>query len=231
MFSGNAFIYTHPRLSFFRVFVSKFRNFAKNFIMAPMRKVPKFDSEGLERFKKSLVCSHCQKPPSPVAKIYKCVEDGCDYLRNDGSRYVRCPHHRQNLKLDAKLTEFVGLINVFNCSNIRNGCENESEANDWLDHEQKCIYRDVACPKIGCNAEFVFNGIMDHYQSTHADLKIKDDVLEFKGTSEDLEKSVFILNCHGKPFFPQFRFDERFLYVWVVGHGNEIEMKPFDVRK
>ena len=235
MFSGYAFSCTHPRLSFFSVFVSEFSNFSKNFIMAAMRKVPKFDSEGLERFKKSLICSHCQKPLSPEAEIYKCAEDGCDYLRNDLSIFdkarAKCPHHHQHLKLDAKLTEFVGLIKVFNCSNMRNGCENESEANGWRDHEQICIYRDVFCPKIDCRAKFAFNGIMDHYQRTHPDLKIKDDVLEFKGTFEDLEKSVFILNCHGKPFFPQFRLHEDFLYVWVVGHGNEIEMKLFDVRK
>ena len=137
------------------------------------------------------------------------------------------------MKLDAKLTKFIGLFKFYNCTFMKNGCQKELDAQNLGVHEEICLFRDAACPKTDCNATFVFNEIMDHYQRTHTDFKVKDDVLEFKGSREDLKKSVFILNCYGKPFFPQFFFNkemEKFLHFWVVGHGDQAEMNSFEVR-
>ena len=53
--------------------------------------------------------------------------------------------------------------------------------------------------------------------------------LVFKGTIEQLKSSVFILNCYGKPFFPQFRlFRRRCLQVVVIGYGEMEETNPFE---
>ena len=61
-------------------------------------------------------------------------------------------------------------------------------------------------------------------------LEIVKKVLEFKGTREDLKKSIFVLNCYGKKFFPQFHVDRNLLHLWVVGHGDREEFEPFEVQ-
>ena len=58
---------------------------------------------------------------------------------------------------------------------------------------------------------------------------MKDDVLEFKGTLEDLKKKIYILNCYGMPFYPQFYEKGKLLHFWVVGQGNQDEINSFEV--
>ena len=202
--------------------------------MAAMQKVEEFDMEGLKEYKKSLICGHCKRPPRPNTQFHRCVAGtkSCEKICCSSCKVFKDICHGTPLKFDAKLTKFVGLFKFYNCQYMKNGCQKELVAINLSDHEEICLFRDVACPKIDCNAEFVFNGIMDHYQRTHTDFKVKDDVLEFKGSREDLKKSVFILNCYGKPFFPQFFFNkkmENFLHFWVVGHGDQAEMNSFEM--
>ena len=201
--------------------------------MAAMQKVEEFDLEGLKEFKKSLICAHCKRPPKPSTQFYRCVAGtkSCEKIWCSSCTVFKDICHGTQLKFDAKLTKFVGLFKFYNCQYMKNGCQKELVAIDLSDHEEICLFRDAACPKIDCNAEFVFNGIMDHYQRTHTDFKVKDDVLEFKGSLEELKKNNFILNIYGKPFFPQFYVNGSLLHIWVVGHGNQDEISLFQVKK
>ena len=201
--------------------------------MAAMRKGEEFDMEGLKELKKSLICDDCKRPPRPETKYFQCVDIGCELKRCESCSDHLWKCHGKEMKLNSTLTKFAGLFKFYNCVHLKNGCQEELEAKSLRDHEKICLFRDVRCPKIECKAKFAFNGIMDHYQSTHNNghLKIKDDVLEFKGRLEDLTKSTFILNSYGKPFFPQFRVNGsgNVLQFWVIGHGDETEMKSFEV--
>ena len=200
--------------------------------MATSQKVEKFDSEGLEGFKKSLFCTHCKMPPRPNGYVYTCSNAiKCDIVLCNVCVILegRCQHDKIPSR-DPVLKKFISLIKLFNCYYFSDGCQMELEAKDLDAHEANCIFREVMCPKFNCNAELVFDKLLDHYKEhSDSEIEFKDGFLEFKGTFEDLGKSVFILNCHGKPFFPQFRFDKRFLYLWVVGHGNSAEMELFEV--
>ena len=204
--------------------------------MAALRKIEEFDLEALKELKKSLICDNCKKPPRPGAKIYG---SWCQHhYQHPGSHaYINrceycatCPINAcSTLLFNFQATKFVSTFKLFNCINLKNGCIEELEAKDLEAHERSCLFRDVTCPKLGCNATFAFNGIMDHYQSKHANIKAKDDVLEFKGTLEELKTSVFVLNSYGKPFFPQFHVNGNLIYIWVVGHGDQAEIDSFEV--
>ena len=206
--------------------------------MASMKKLQRFDSDGLEELRKSLICHSCGKPPRPNSSIFRCVHDElthkifvCEYCNND-----RIRHGNQkwcDFQHDDILTKFVGLFKFWNCIFLKNGCQEEFKANQLKTHEEICTFRDVECPMLDCNDYIVFCKIMDHFQSTHADLQsleIVKKVLEFKGTREDLKKSIFVLNCYGKKFFPQFHVDRNLLHFWVVGHGDREEFEPFEVQ-
>ena len=132
------------------------------------------------------------------------------------------------------------MIKFWNCKWHKFGCMKEFETEKLEAHEEICLLRELDCPKVGCEDTFPFRGILDHYQEKHSNVKIKDEVLEFKGTIEDLKKSTFILNSYGKPFFPQFHvedddddddFDIRnaSLYIWVFGHGDRAEIDLFEM--
>ena len=120
-------------------------------------------------------------------------------------------------------------------------CKTPLEAQDLDAHEKNCLFREVTCPKVNCRSSdwISFNGIMDHFQEEHPNVEIKHDVLDFKGTLEDLEKSTFVLNSYENLFFPQFHVEkskknlrhesQSMLYIWVRGHGNQTEINPFEM--
>ena len=198
--------------------------------MAAMQKVEEFDMEGLKELKKSLICDDCHRPPRPETKYFQCVDQGCEKRKCDfcHKNFWKC--HEKIVKFDSMSTKFAGLFKFYNCIYLKNGCQEELDAKSLKNHEEICLFRDITCPKLGCNAKIAFNGILDHYQSTHSDhLEIKDDVLEFNGTLEDLKKSTFILNSYGKPFFPQFYVNGKVLHFWVVGHGERHGFSSFEV--
>ena len=202
--------------------------------MASSSKVQKFDSEGLENLKKSLICYYCKRPPRPGKDIY--VHDGnChpEIVTCDDEDCVdrACPDEVSQ-RLDPNLTKFASAIKLWNCSYQRYGCLEEIETKDLEAHEKTCLFREVSCPR--CQDEIPFHGIMDHFQEKHSkNLKIVDDVLEFKGTLHELTRSTFILNKYGKPFFLQFEEtcmdDAEFLLIWVIGHGDQAEMISFEM--
>ena len=51
--------------------------------MAALQKVERFDSEGLENLKKSLICDTCKKPPRPKTLLYECMDGDCGNVRCD----------------------------------------------------------------------------------------------------------------------------------------------------
>ena len=199
--------------------------------MAALQKVEKFEFDG---FKKLLICSECKNPPTPKTTIYSCTNTGkkCDYIECDGCFATGLCECGCRLSEDSILTQLVSFIKFYNCCYLKNGCQEELEAKDLEDHEEICIFRTVDCPKVGCDEWIALNGIMDHFKEEHSDFVMKDNVLEFKGSVEDLEKSTFIMNCYGKPFYPQFQVHEKLLHFWVVGHGNQdesIHLRYFDI--
>ena len=203
--------------------------------MAASRKVEEFDSKGLSEFKKSLICTVCKRPPRPKQQIYVCCSPNQDKCKD-----VRCQIHKNEVcshnyyaRSDPHLTKFLELINLYNCLYLKNGCQMELEAKDLEAHERTCLFRDVTCPKLGCDASVVFEKLVDHFKTTHSDLEMKEDVLEFKGSLEDLKKKNYILNCYGRPFYPQLyvsnHSNNKTLHFWVVGHGNQDEINSFEV--
>ena len=215
--------------------------------MAALHKVEKFDMEGLEEFKKSLFCVSCYKsprPPGPGSKIYRCVEfeldldgflcqscfeDDVVIYHHDGSTSSK--HKECEFKFDAMVTNFVSLLKFYEC--VHRGCKKEFEAKDLETHENICRYRLVTCPKLNCNEKIPFCRILEFYQKRYCQccehLIIKDNVLDYKGSLEDLGKNVFVLNNYGRPFFPQFYVKGHFLHFWVVGHGDQNEVNSFEV--
>ena len=157
--------------------------------MASASKVPKFDSEGLEEIQKSLICYYCKHPPAPGDEIYSHdSKNGCH------PEIITCGYCCRNkcengLKqyLDPNLTKFASLIKFWNCQNYSNGCLEKFEAKDLDAHQEICLFREVTCPKVNCHDWAALNGMVDHFLEEHPDVKIKDDVLEFKGTLEDLK--------------------------------------------
>ena len=200
--------------------------------MAASQKVEKFDLEALEKLKMSLFCAVCKKPPRPGEEIYSCLNLKCEEIRclihrNTASQEGwTCAH--KTWKIDPRLAKFVESIKFHNCLYFKNGCLEELETKDLKAHEKICLLRDVACPKHDCKEKIAFNRIMDHYQETHLYLEKKNDVLEFKGSLENLKKSHFILECHRRLFYPQFLIREKELKVWVVGHGDQTEINSFE---
>ena len=188
--------------------------------MADLQKVEEFDSEALKNLKMSLLCTICKRPPRPDGeKLYMCQT--CDDIRCHIHRNSFCLHRKVST-IDKRLAKFVESIKLYNCLYLKNGCLMEFEAKELEAHERICFSRDVDCPKHECGEKIAFNGIMDHYQEKHSDLKMKGNILHFKGSLEDLAKSTFILKCHGRLFYPQFRMkDKQSLHIWVIGHGNQ----------
>ena len=199
---------------------------------AKLQKVQEFDLEALKEFKKSLKCSHCKIPPRPEAKLYSCEKTGgnCKVIccHDCVAANITCRAHSLSPKFDPYLTKFASTFNLFNCIHLKNGCQEELEAKSLEAHERTCLIRDVTCPKLNCNAKFAFNGILDHYQSIHSETKAWESVMKFKGSLEELEKNNDILNCYGRPFYPQFYVKGNVLHVWVVGHGDQTEISSFD---
>ena len=205
--------------------------------MAALQKVENFDIIGLEEFKKSLLCICClrsPRPPGPGSKIYRDVR--LEQLKHDGFLCQSCFEDgdvidQSDYKFDAILTHFVSLLKFYECNHVIFGCKDEFEAKDLEAHEKICQYRPVTCPKLDCHNEFIFCDILEeHFQVNHNEnVKIKDDVLDYKGSLEDLEESVFVLNSYGRPSFPQFYDKGNMLHFWVVGHGNQDELCSFEV--
>ena len=209
--------------------------------MATMKKLQKIDSEGLEELRKSLICFSCEEPPRPDSMIFRCVRDGlthnlviCENCKNYNEPTRHGNQKWCDFQHDEILTRFVGLFKFWNCIFFKNGCQKELKANQLKTHEEICTFRNVECPMLDCDDYIVFGEIMDHFQSTHADLQSIQEVvkvLKFKGSLKDLKKSVFVLNCYGKHFFPQFHVaDRNLLHFWVVGHGDRKEFESFEVQ-
>ena len=207
--------------------------------MASVSKVQKFDLEGLEEIKKSLICYYCKNPPRPGRKIFSHFSDkGChpEIITSSCCCFKKCENGFSQ-RFDPNLTKFASMIKSWNCKFHKFGCCKEFEAEKLEAHEEICLLREVDCPKVFCRDSFPFSGILDHYQEKHSDVKINDEVLEFKGTIEDLKNSTFILNSYGKPFFPQFFIEgkdfednyEAALYIWVFGHGDRAEINLFEM--
>ena len=170
------------------------------------------------------ICIKCKNPPRPGGTIRT------GYCQNKCHTYDvvhplcgNCHHCPDGwaVEKDEFLSKVVNAFHKFDCINFKNGCREELEANGLEAHEEICQFRDVTCPKLGCNSKFAFNEILDHFKIMH-EAKVKDDVLEFKGSLEDLKKSTFILNCNGKPFFPQFKIDDDNLHIWVIGDEDKM---------
>lgn len=128
---------------------------------------------------------------------------------------------------DKNVEKYVSLYKFHPCLYLSNGCNHEFEVKDLEDHEKSCLFRPITCPSQACSLTFPFNGILEHYQDKHPKFEFKEDFLEFVGTIETLKNSTFILNSYGKPFFPQFVVIGNWLYVWVIGHGDIVEMSKF----
>ena len=198
--------------------------------MAALQKVEKFDE-----FKKLLLCALCKTPPRPGSVIYSCTNRcaKCDYIECEKCAFLpgkscRCGYRTSS---DSILTKFVSFIKLYNCINLKHGCQEELEAKELETHEEICLFRKMICPKLDCNQEIAYHGILEHYQGSHPNFKMKEDVLEFKGSLEDLKKNSFILLCYGKrPFYPQFYVKENLLHFWVVGHGSQVKINSFEVR-
>ena len=219
-------------MHYFSVFSKFFLSFSKSqnsFVMAAMLKFEEFDSERLKKFKRSLSCFKCKKPPRPEAKVYSHARG---YPCHQNERLIGCKDCRYCSKgketiLDLGLTEFVSCFKLFNCINLNNGCNEELEAKDLDAHERICVFRDVTCPEYPCGDTITFNEIMDHYDIEHG-VYTSDNVFDFKGNRDELDQPCYILNSYGKPFFLQFRFDEDWLYIWVIGHGDQDEINSFE---
>ena len=201
--------------------------------MASLQKVQeKFDSEALEDFGKSLICGRCKRPPRPGTKVYvsgsECAKR-CHVYLGKSQIFDCCSICEDGHKFESNdaLTKFVSLFKLYNYLYLKNGCQEELETNSLEAHERICLFRDVTCPKLDCNANFAFNGVLDHYQGVHSNAKTYDKVLEFKGNLEDLKKNNFVLNCYGKPFYPQFYVKEYVLHCWIIGHGDKVEINSF----
>ena len=205
--------------------------------MASSQKVQEFDMEGMKEFKKSLVCGKCKKPPRPGTKVYTsaCTYEchifvgDLEYIRFDCCKHCTRGHA---LKCSEGLTKFFSFFKLFKCINFINGCQEELDAKSLEAHERICLFREVTCPKLYCNAKFNYFTIgemFEHYQ-THANVETFEKVLKFKGGLEDLVKSTFILNSYGKPFYPQFHVNKKAktLHFWVVGHGDQAEIDSFE---
>ena len=203
--------------------------------MASLQKVQEeFDLEALRKFKRSLICGGCKKPPRPGTKVYASECEPRDYIYVGEFEYTYfdcCSMCRKGhkKKINHVLTQFLAILKVYHCFYLKNGCQDEFEASSLEAHERICLFREVTCPKLDCNAKFAFNGIRDHFLGAH-DMVIMAPVLEFKGNLEDLKKNNFVLNCYGKPFYPQFYVKENVLHFWVVGHGDQTEINSFKVR-
>ena len=205
-------------------------NLISKMLDSASRKVEKIDMEALEKFNKSLICYYCKKPPRPSEKLYS-HKYGChpEIITCKDCASKTCSNGIGQ-SYDLSLTKFLSIFKLWHCIFHKNGCTEELEAKDLNAHEEICLFRDVTCPKLGCNMKIPFNGIVDHYQEKHTDLKIIDNVLDFKGSLEDLTKSTFILNSYGMPFFPQFKVtDKMVLNFWVFGHGAQAEINSFDL--
>ena len=195
--------------------------------MAAMLKVEEFDMEGLKKFKRSLSCFKCKKPPRQGTRIYSHARKSTCHEILIGCENCQKCDSGVSLFYDPVLTEFVSLFKLFNCINLNNGCNEELEAKDLDAHERICVFRDVTCPEYPCGDTITFNEIMDHYDIEHG-VYTSDNVFDFKGNFEELVHPCYILNSYGKPFFLQFRFDEDWLYIWVIGHGDQDEINSFE---
>ena len=213
--------------------------------MASLQKVQDFDLKNLRKFKKSLICGNCQSPPRPEEDIYHLC--GCDKnsIPHDGrSGYFRCQSCQfcelceVFLEIDANLTAFVSSFKLYNCLYLKNGCEEELEAKSLEAHEKICLSRDMTCPKLDCNAKIAIDGIWEHYEHSHKDMKIfhnvsffkqisKEDCLSFKGNLEELKKMAFVWKDYERSFFPQFYVNQKRLHFWIVGDGVQAEIDSF----
>ena len=197
---------------------------------AKLRRVQEFDLEALKKFKKSLMCGHCKMPPRPGGKIYSCCYqvNRCEIIYCEQCFNLTTCRHGYFPGFDPNLTKFASIFKLYKCIYLKNGCQEELEAKPLEAHERTCLLRDVTCPKLACNRKFAFNGILDHYQSIHSITKAWESVMKFKGSLEDLKKNNGILNCYGRPFYPQFHVKGSVLHVWVVGYGDQTEISSFD---
>ena len=128
-----------------------------------------------------------------------------------------------NLSIETNVTIFASFFKIHPCIYLANGCYEEFDVNNLHAHEKTCVFRNVTCPSLNCQAKIVCNSILGHYRNNHTSMESKDEVLEFKGSLATLQTSNFILNSYKKPFFPQFFVTENLLNIWVITHGDSVK--------
>ena len=153
----------------------------------------------------------------------ECTHYGGHYY----SKIMAVKSERFEFMRDKNVENYVSFFKNHPCSYIVNGCNENFGGDELKVHEKSCLFRTITCPSQACSLRFSFNGILEHYQDKHSKFESREEILKFEGTIETLKNSTFILNSYGKPFFPQFVVNGKWLYVWVIGHGDIVEMSKF----
>ena len=81
------------------------------------------------------------------------------------------------------------------CTNKGRGCDFSSKMAEWKKHKDKCEYRLVPCPDIGCPDEVQFNFMLTHLKMSGGGRVVKE-LNMLSGKSLSLLLVVIVIKFH-----------------------------------
>ena len=128
----------------------------------------------------------------------------------------------------------------YNCSNLKNGCQEVLTETALEDHEPECIYREVPCllKAFGwhCDEKVTFQDVIQHFQNHkktrfyEGKLKVKffcnwNNELSFSG--KNCFTSPFKFDLNNQTFILARKTKDKVVYAWVYILGSLNEAKHF----
>lgn len=158
------------------------------------------------------ICESCHKKLKTVTHAKKCPLGGCDYSNP--------PHRIRDLEAIVENSDV-----KLSCS--QSGCKEEMTRQDLKNHEARCKYRKVPCPKTNCQEMIRFKDIWSHMNKYHKDKFFIISVSEVRVNinASDLKESCCswrprLWSFDGHKFYAQFEKDDNVWYFWVQIEGD-----------
>ena len=137
-----------------------------------------FLSNGLEDFRKKLLCRKCEKLPRPGIELMRCRHLLCSKILCGNCCGIglkvqglgSCPlcNGYSDFVKESELMEVLSGFKTHPCVNLKNGCSEEIAAklDNLRAHDLSCVFQKVPCPD--CEENVIFKDMGQHLKQAHA---------------------------------------------------------------
>ena len=189
------------------------------------------------KVKEKLRCHHCKTPKNPLSvQMYRCASPKCNRRFCEECAVFEldeiCPFPSVKRNKDHNLIEDTESADLFwelwcelpdFCTFETYGCQEVLMRDVMKKHERECLYRNINCPDIDCDAIVNYMNLNDHFRQEHDECKeyesneIRHDI----AVGKKLLKSGYywppprIWCLEQKQFFLVSTVQDDTLYSWV----------------